>query len=67
MTILLLKGAGQMGSTNTGERVSDPAVVQEFIDLMVKNGHVGLDTSRIYCAGTSEQVSTPNTTSSSIV
>ena len=51
------QGAGQLGApTAANVRVSDRAVAQEFVDLMVSNGHVGIDTSRIYGEGTSEQV-----------
>ncbi|GJE91918.1 aldo/keto reductase [Phanerochaete sordida] len=52
----LILGAGQMGAPNTGERISDPAIAQEFADLMARHGHVGIDTSRIYCKGTSEEL-----------
>ena len=36
--------------------MTDRAAVQEFIDYMTAQGHVGVDTSRIYCDGTSEEV-----------
>ncbi|KIP02719.1 hypothetical protein PHLGIDRAFT_16341 [Phlebiopsis gigantea 11061_1 CR5-6] len=34
----------------------DPAIAQEFVDYVISRGQVGLDTSRIYCDGTSEQL-----------
>lgn len=37
-------------------RTSDPAIVQSYVDLMVKHGQSSIDTSRRYCEGTSEQV-----------
>lgn len=52
----LILGAGQIGAPNTDERISDPAIAQEFVDLMVSHGHTGIDTSRIYCEGTSEKL-----------
>ncbi|EKM49704.1 uncharacterized protein PHACADRAFT_265288 [Phanerochaete carnosa HHB-10118-sp] len=51
----LVLGAGQFGAVNTGERVSNPAVAQELVDLMVNHGYTGIDTSRAYCDGTSEK------------
>ncbi|EKM49705.1 uncharacterized protein PHACADRAFT_265289 [Phanerochaete carnosa HHB-10118-sp] len=53
--IPLILGAGQFGAANTSERVSDPVVAQEFVDLMVSHGYVGVDTSRVCCDGTSEK------------
>ena len=51
------QGVGQMGlASSPTARVSDPAIAQEFVDYMISQGQVGLDTSRIYCDGTSEQV-----------
>jgi aflatoxin B1 aldehyde reductase len=52
-----LQGAGQFGAVGTHERVSDPSVAQGFLDLMINHGQTGIDTSRIYCQGTSEKVS----------
>lgn len=37
-------------------RTSDPSTVQAYVDLMVKHGQSSIDTSRIYCEGTSEQL-----------
>ncbi|GJE91891.1 aldo/keto reductase [Phanerochaete sordida] len=55
--IPIILGAGQLGKPNTSNiRVSDPALVQEFIDTLVEQGHVGIDTSRYYCDGTSEEL-----------
>ena len=34
----------------------DPALAQAFVDAMLAHGYVGVDTSRIYCGGTSEEV-----------
>ncbi|GJE91892.1 aldo/keto reductase [Phanerochaete sordida] len=55
--IPIILGAGQFGHPNTSNiRVSDPALVQEFIDTLLGQGHVGIDTSRFYCDGTSEEL-----------
>lgn len=54
--IPVILGAAQLGAPGTGERVSDPAIVQDFIDLMLSHGQTGIDTSRIYAQGTSEKL-----------
>lgn len=53
---IMLKGAGQVGFPETDARITDSALVQTFVDLMTKRGHVGVDTSRAYTQGTSEKV-----------
>ncbi|EKM53249.1 uncharacterized protein PHACADRAFT_210939 [Phanerochaete carnosa HHB-10118-sp] len=53
--IPLILGAGQFGAANTDERVSDPAVAQELVDLMVSHGCTSIETSPFYCNGTSEK------------
>ncbi|GJE91888.1 aldo/keto reductase [Phanerochaete sordida] len=54
--IPLVLGAAQIGAAEFNPRVADPALAQAFVDLMLAHGHAGIDTSRIYCGGSSEQV-----------
>jgi|ERR1700722_19940097 len=40
----------------TGVRISDLQECQNILDTFFAHGHTGLDTARIYAAGTTEQV-----------
>ncbi len=37
-------------------RFTDPALIQQWVDIMARHGQVGIDTSRLYGKGTSEKV-----------
>ncbi|GJE91867.1 hypothetical protein PsYK624_080180 [Phanerochaete sordida] len=52
----LVLGAGSFGTPTSGSRVSDPALVQEFINFCVAHGLRGIDASRIYGNGTAEKL-----------
>ncbi|GJE91889.1 aldo/keto reductase [Phanerochaete sordida] len=54
--IPLILGGGDFGDADKRGRVTDPAVAQQFLDYMVEHGHIGVDTSRIYCKGSSEKL-----------
>ncbi|GJE91890.1 aldo/keto reductase [Phanerochaete sordida] len=54
--IPILLGTAQLGAPESGGRVSDKTVVQELVDIMLKHGHIGIDTARIYGQGTSEEL-----------
>ena len=49
------QGAGLVGFKG---RFNDPVEVQKWVDIMVKHGQNSIDTSRMYCEGTSEAVRT---------
>ncbi|KAI0062627.1 aflatoxin B1-aldehyde reductase [Artomyces pyxidatus] len=51
-----LLGAGTFGSSNGFATINEPAKAQQFIDILVKHGYYGIDTSRIYGSGASEVV-----------
>ncbi|PSR71752.1 hypothetical protein PHLCEN_2v12356 [Hermanssonia centrifuga] len=49
-------GAGNVGQPGSEATIVGPAETQKFIDVIVKYGQNGVDTSRIYGNGTSESV-----------
>ncbi|KAI0307432.1 aflatoxin B1-aldehyde reductase [Multifurca ochricompacta] len=49
-------GAATFGSLGRFAKVEDVAEAQKYIDLLVSHGHNAIDTSRVYGAGTSEEV-----------
>lgn len=51
-----VQGAGNVGQPGSDARVVGAKTVQKFIDIVVKHGQYGVDTSNIYAGGTSEQV-----------
>ncbi|PSS22677.1 hypothetical protein PHLCEN_2v3043 [Hermanssonia centrifuga] len=53
--IPVLLGTGQVG-TDGNARFTDPALIQQWVDIMAKHGQVGIDTSRLYGKGTSEKL-----------
>ena len=53
----LIQGGYPLGTPeSTTARVTDPAAAQELVDLMLRHGQKGIDTSRVYAQGTSEKV-----------
>ncbi|KAI0790936.1 Aldo/keto reductase [Abortiporus biennis] len=55
---LLLAGGGfsTPGAESGGGELTDPNVVQKFVDCLLKHGQVGIDTARVYGQGTSEKL-----------
>jgi len=49
-------GAATFGSAERFSKISDPAVAQKHIDLLVSQGHTSIDAARSYGAGTTEQI-----------
>ncbi|KAF9069987.1 Aldo/keto reductase [Rhodocollybia butyracea] len=53
----IVMGAMTFGEKDTmGARVHDPKDVEAILDVFLAHGHSEIDTSRTYCAGTSEEM-----------
>lgn len=50
------QGGYPLGAPGTTARVTDPAVAQQIIDRVIAHGQIGIDSSRFYSQGTSEEV-----------